>query len=195
MLKSAMRASSVGEGGAPPVATRTGFAVGAAAGWLASIVSTVGAALKWVTPSSRRWCQILPGSIAAKAEVLAARGGDRPREAPPVAVEHRQGPEEHRRGFQSGVECHRQRLEERAAVVVLDAFGPARRPARVVDGEQAELIRHRLDELAGRVEQQLVVVACLDDTDVRRGGAAAARPRSPSDASTNRTLADEWARM
>jgi hypothetical protein len=64
MLRSAIRASSVGDGGAPPVATRTGAGAGAAAGSLASIVSTVGAALKCVTPSSRMWRQIRPVSIA-----------------------------------------------------------------------------------------------------------------------------------
>ena len=61
-----MRAISVGDGGEPPVATRTGgskrtpFASGASA----SMISTVGAPLKWVTRSD--WISRItrPGSIA-----------------------------------------------------------------------------------------------------------------------------------
>ena len=62
MLSSAIWASRVGDGGAPPVATWTVRGAGAASGWLTRPISTVGAALKWVTPSSRMWRQTAPGS-------------------------------------------------------------------------------------------------------------------------------------
>ena len=62
MLNSAIWASRVGDGGAPPAATWTVRGAGAASGWLTRPISTVGAALKWVTPSSRMWRHTVPGS-------------------------------------------------------------------------------------------------------------------------------------
>ena len=51
MSSFAIRSSRAGEGGAPPVATVIGrwTRAGSAAGSAASMVNTVGAALKWVT--------------------------------------------------------------------------------------------------------------------------------------------------
>src|SRR5437588_3885759 len=63
MLNSAIWAISVGDGGAPPVHTRTGAARTRAAGSLASMMRTVGAALKCVTPSRSRRSQTSAGSI------------------------------------------------------------------------------------------------------------------------------------
>ena len=64
-----MRSSRVGEGGAPPVQTWIGGSkrVPAAAGSLAIISSTVGAALKFVTPCSRISARICAGSTPRRA--------------------------------------------------------------------------------------------------------------------------------
>ena len=91
-----MRASSVGDGGEPPVATRIGGieAHARASGASASISSTVGAPLKWVTPSARDQLEDPRGVDGPQHDVGAAGGGDRPRKAPAVAVEQRQRPQE-----------------------------------------------------------------------------------------------------
>ena len=53
---------SVGEGGAPAAKSRTGLTSVCAAGSFMSMVQTVGAAQKWVTPVSNS-SQVGPGSI------------------------------------------------------------------------------------------------------------------------------------
>ena len=58
--------TSVGLGGAPPVVTVTGRGKVCASGWLASEMSTVGAALKCVMPSSSMSLQISAGSTARR---------------------------------------------------------------------------------------------------------------------------------
>ena len=77
MPSSARRSSSAGVGGEPPVPMRTGRGglPLPASGSQIVIVSTVGAAQKWVTPDSRMCFQIRPGS---------SRG--RHRWTPPTAV-------------------------------------------------------------------------------------------------------------
>ena len=75
MPSSARRSSNAGVGGAPPVPIRTGWASFPACGSQMVIVSTVGAAQKWVTPDLRMCCQIRLGS---------SRG--RHRWMPPTAV-------------------------------------------------------------------------------------------------------------
>src|SRR5690349_8470578 len=64
MFRPDILARSVGVGGAPPVWTETGCSSGpsSASSALAIIVSTVGAALKWVMPSVRSSRQISCGS-------------------------------------------------------------------------------------------------------------------------------------
>ena len=58
-----MRSSIAGVGGAPPVPMRTRCAPAAASGCQASISTTVGAACRWVMPSSRSSCQMRAGSM------------------------------------------------------------------------------------------------------------------------------------
>src|SRR6266550_1642664 len=62
MLRSAIIAMIVGDGGAPPVMTRIARGNGCAAGWWASITRTVGAPQKWVTPPSSNIPQACAGS-------------------------------------------------------------------------------------------------------------------------------------
>src|SRR5437016_10708056 len=79
MLRSSMRPIRVGEGGAPPVQTRTLRGRRRADGSFASMIRTVGAALKWVTAScsshrqtsagSTRGRQMLRAPAAATAQV------------------------------------------------------------------------------------------------------------------------------
>ena len=85
----------------------------------------------------------------------------RPRERPPVAVEHRQGPQVAAVGVQAGVEGHRQRLEERAAVVVHHALRRAGRAAGVVDRQQRPLVG-RFHRRRRRGVQQPVVLLALE---------------------------------
>src|SRR5262245_19394361 len=66
MFSSFICRSRLGDGGAPPVIARTCRSSGAASSSAASDVSTVGAAQKWVTDSSRSACQTLPGTTARR---------------------------------------------------------------------------------------------------------------------------------
>src|SRR5437773_12039817 len=66
MLKLSIRAIRVGEGGAPPVQTRTFRDRRRAEGSFASMIRTVGAALKWVTPSSSSTRQTWGGSTLGR---------------------------------------------------------------------------------------------------------------------------------
>ena len=77
---------------------------------------------------------------AAQAHVRAAGGGDGPRVRPAVAVEHRQRPQIHRRRRQRECECVAQRVEVRAAVVIDDALGIARRARRVEQRQRVPLV-------------------------------------------------------
>src|SRR4029434_790112 len=76
-----------------------------------------------------------PRLDTAQADVRAAHRRYAPREAPAVAMEHRQGPEV------AGVEAHlrldhlAERVDPGTAVRVHDALGPAGRAGGVVDGE------------------------------------------------------------
>src|SRR5919206_2916581 len=73
MLSADIRASRVGVGGAPPVWTWTRRSSGpaAASSALAIMVSTVGAALKWVMPSLRSRLQIRDGSTRGRQTCVA----------------------------------------------------------------------------------------------------------------------------
>src|SRR3954447_23837090 len=68
MFSADIRDSRVGVGGAPPVETSQPWGSGPSFAWsaLAIIVSTVGAALKWVMPSSRSSRQIVAGSTRGR---------------------------------------------------------------------------------------------------------------------------------
>ena len=152
MPSSARRSSSAGVGGAPPVPMRTGrgsFSLPAPGSQIV-IVSTVGAAQKWLTPECRMCRQIARGLELRQAQMHAAHRRDRPREAPAVAVEHRQRPQVDGVAVEPHVQRHRQRLQVRAAMVVHDALGPRGRAARVVEREQRTLVRHRAGNAARR---------------------------------------------
>src|ERR1700681_639268 len=71
MFSDSSRRIRVGDGGAPPAATRTWWERGAALESLASMISTVGAALKLVIRSLSSSCQISEGSIRGT-QMLAA---------------------------------------------------------------------------------------------------------------------------
>ena len=89
-----LRRSWSGSGGAPAVVMVSGrLERRRACSALAIVVSTVGAPLRWVTPSL---VDQLPDRVAATARrqtCVPADGGDRPGRAPAVAVEHRQRPQ------------------------------------------------------------------------------------------------------
>ena len=150
MPSSAMRCRIAGVGGAPPVATRTARASLAAVGCHASMTSTVGAPLKCVTFDSRRCFHTTPGIELAQAQMRRARSSHAPREAPAVAVEHRQRPEEGAVAVEPRFQRHRQRLQVGAAVVVHDALRLAGGAARVVDRDQPALVGHRPLVRSGR---------------------------------------------
>jgi hypothetical protein len=65
-FSAAARSSSAGDGGAPPVAIRTGVASCLAAGSCTSEVTTVGAAQQWVTDSDWISDQAAAGSGRAR---------------------------------------------------------------------------------------------------------------------------------
>ena len=81
--------------------------------------------------------------------------GDGPREAPAVAVEHRQRPQVDRIGAQARHDHLVQRVQVRAAVGVLDPLGPARGPGGVVDRDRLLFMlqpAHRHHRRRGREE-------------------------------------------
>ena len=89
--------------------------------------------MKWVTPSASISARIAHRIDRAQHHVRAARAGDRPREAPAVAVEERQRPEEHAVAAEP-VHVHlAERVQERAAVRVHHALRPARGARGVVE--------------------------------------------------------------
>jgi hypothetical protein len=79
------------------------------------------------------------GADLAQADIGADRGGDGPREAPAVAVKHRQGPQIGR--MQAHVPHHgvADRVQIRAAMVVDHPFGIAGRAGGVVEGNRLPL--------------------------------------------------------
>ena len=76
----------------------------------------------------------------AQAHVRAADRGDRPGRAPAVAVEHRQRPQVDAVGSWLRVHDLAQRVQVRAAVVVLHALGAPGGAARVVDADRRALV-------------------------------------------------------
>ena len=76
----------------------------------------------------------------AQADVGAADRGDRPGRAPAVAVEHRQRPQVDARRVVVRVHDLAQRVQVRAAVVVLHALGAPGGAARVVDADRRALV-------------------------------------------------------
>ena len=85
----------------------------------------------------------------------------RPREAPAVAVEHRQRPQVRRLGRQPGHDALGQRVQVRAAVGVLHALRPAGGARRVVDRDRLLLVGEPRLRIVGRGrgEQRLVRAA------------------------------------
>uniref|UniRef100_A0A804LD44 Uncharacterized protein n=1 Tax=Zea mays TaxID=4577 RepID=A0A804LD44_MAIZE len=127
-----------------------------------------------------------PGGHAADADARAAlrRGG--PHHAPPVAVEHRHGPEVHGHGRHLVDEHRGQRVEERAAVAVDDALGPRRGARRVVQRYRVALVCRPPDfEVARRAPQKRFVLRDRDAAVVAAaavaGAAAAAGVRDRDD--------------
>jgi len=83
----------------------------------------------------------LPGELGVhRAHGHMTRRGDGPREAPAVAVEHRQRPQVHRIGAQPGVDHFAQRVQVGAAVGVLHPLWPARGAGGVVDRDRLLLV-------------------------------------------------------
>ena len=110
-----------------------------------------------------------------QADVRGARRCHRPREAPPVAMEHRQRPEVDRARGQPGVHDLRERVQGRAAVREHDALRAAGGAARVVDADRVVLALEPVLGLAvaGRLEKRLVVAAGPADEDALDSGVLA----------------------
>ena len=79
----------------------------------------------------------------AQAHVRAGRRGDRPVEAPAVAMEHRQRPQVHRVLRHRPVEDVVDRVQVRAAIVIHDALGIAGRARGVVERDRVPLVGRR----------------------------------------------------
>jgi hypothetical protein len=103
---------------------------------------TTGAPQRWVTPSRDRLVD-RPGLDAAQADMRSGECRDGPREAPAVAVEHRQGPQTDRMLPHAPDEDIAERVQVGTAVVI-DA--PLRVACRT-DGERP--LRVRLAGLRG----------------------------------------------
>ena len=104
-------------------------------------MKTVGAPLRCVTASRSSSGQTTAGSTLPQTDVGRADAGQTPGQAPAVAVEHRQRPEEDRIAGDARVEQLAERVEEDPAMVVHHPLGPARGTAGVVDGDQVGLAR------------------------------------------------------
>src|SRR6476646_2903985 len=76
----------------------------------------------------------------AQTAVYRARGSHGPREAPPIAVKHRQRPEKGAVAVEPCFHCHCQRLEISAAMVIHAAFWLSGGAACVIDREQPALV-------------------------------------------------------
>ena len=108
-----------------------------------------------------------------QADVRRRCSGHRPGEAPAVAVEHRQRPEEHRPRLEPGVHDLGERVQGGAAVGEHDPLRPPGRPARVVDADRVVLADEPVLGLAvaGARQKFLVVAAVPADQhalDLRR---------------------------
>ena len=101
----------------------------------------------------------------AQADVGGPGRRHRPREAPAVAVEHRQRPQVHRRRGQAGVPDHRQRLQVGAAVVVHHALRPAGGAGGVVHRQQRPLVVRRARPRPGGGQRVLVLGPGPDPLD------------------------------
>jgi hypothetical protein len=120
-----------------------------------------------------RLAHVLPDQTRLEprqAQVDAADRGHRPAEAPAVAVEHRQGPEEHRIAIDRHVQRHRERLQIGAPVVVHHPLRTRRRAAGVVDGEERALVDDRHRERGGRGNQCLELVTQAAGADHAQSG-------------------------
>ena len=135
-----------------------------ASGASASINSTVGAPLKWVTFSLWMSSMILGGSTARSITCFPPTPDTAQGKAPAVAVEERQRPQKRTVPVEL-VGVHRAHgVQVRTAVGVHHALGATRRPRGVVDRRRAELVvdvvhdrehRRAVDELliGGAVER------------------------------------------
>ena len=85
-------------------------------------------------------CQTRSASTVAHRHMSSADRGYRPREAPAVAVEHRQRPQVHRLGRHPGGDHLAERVEIRAAICVLDTLWLARGARGVVDRDRLLLV-------------------------------------------------------
>ena len=176
MPSSASRSSSAGVGGAPPVPMRTGRG------------SLDAPRIPDRHRQHRRrraemrdtgFAHVSPDRARIelrKAQVHAAGRRHRPREAPAVAMEHRQGPQVHGVAGQPHVNRHRERLQVRAAMVVHHALRPRGRAARVVDREHSALVGNRVQQRLAVGDQpfELVIRAARADepqrfSDLRAG--------------------------
>src|SRR6476661_1684559 len=148
-------------GGAPAVVTRTGRSSCFAASSLQSITSTVRVRDALLVDQPPDGWRIALG----QANVHPARSGHGPREAPAVAVEHRQGPEVDRAWPKAGMHDCRERVQRRAAMGVHHAFRPPCRAARVVDADRVVFAFEAVIglTLAGCLEERLVVSALAAD--------------------------------
>ncbi|BAS71984.1 Os01g0343001, partial [Oryza sativa Japonica Group] len=104
----------------------------------------------------------------ADAHVRAALRRHAPHLAPPVAVEHRHGPQVHRR-LRHGVHDHGgEAAQVRAAVAVDHALGPRRRPGGVVQGDRLVLVGRPPDRevrrrSGGGGAQEVLVLELADE--------------------------------
>ena len=103
----------------------------------------------------------------AQADVRARRRGHRPREAPAVAVEHRQRPQVDRVVAELGLDHLAERVQVRAAVRVDDALRAAGRARGVVDRDRLLLVaqQRRHARRVARGDQRLVLVTQPHDLD------------------------------
>ena len=147
-------------GGAPAVITRTpaGTSPRAAAGALASEISTVGAAHSQPTRSPAISEKTVRGLNLAQADVRAARGGHRPGERPPVGVKHRQRPQVTVADAEAQVQQGADGVHRGVPVCDHHALGPRRGAAGVVDRQQVPLADLRPGERRPRVADQRLVV-------------------------------------
>ena len=100
------------------------------------------------------------GLDSAQANVRPGVRGHRPREAPAVAVEHRQRPQVHRMPRHAPVDDVRQRIQVRAAMVIDDALRIAGRAGRVVE-------RDRIPFVGGRLPCEIGIALCDERLVIR----------------------------
>ena len=131
----------------------------------------------------------------AQADVRAAGRGHRPREAPAVAVEHRQRPQVDRVVAELGLDHLAERVQVRAAVGVDDALRAAGRARGVVDRDRLLLVaqqRRHAGRVAGGDAAARTSSPEPHDLDAVRAPSAAS---GSSSGSTNSSRAPECSRM